>query len=212
MMEWNGFLMSNCKGNECYLNLYTHNERKYFTFIDRRNRGFHHYADITLGRVQFYKGYLDEDDKGNVIKWISPETYLYLFSGSQCDVRTYYRDANKLTISEIIDETHIIESLKTPNRVDNMDKCRWVLPSMLYELAIHDTYCFGTCDEVLEKSSIQEFIQNIDKYYGDSWVKLCYLNPFEFEEKYPEIVAKDKNDKTKKIKIIKERFSHFFKQ
>lgn len=85
-----------------------------------------------------------------------------------------------------------------------MDKCFWILPCMLYAIAIENTYCFGASDEMLQKCSIHDFVKNTDKYYGDKMVKLCYLNPFDFEEKYPEIVSKNKIG-------LKEMITHFWK-
>lgn len=193
-------------GNENYYNLYVHNDELYYTNIFFCPKSeFHPYKQGTYVSIGKYKidwkwenvagGYWNPAilkyiiDKSNTqsISW----NYSPCLSGIGCFIK-------KSTIYGIIEYAKQIEQLSAPTYISTFDRDTELEEFTYSDRCLYILNC--VTDHWLDirhpkRVSMEEFLEFDTKTYGDEMLKKCYLNPFKFEEEYPELVEEAKPKK-----------------
>lgn len=177
-----------CGNDESYINLYRHNNEVYFSLILHYSKN--NYGYFPAGAYVLIGKYEIKD------KWVAKLKYWNPFI-LRYHVNAYYADEpsypiKKATIYEINNYGKRVEQLSRPTYVvpfdqdDEYSKCFSWIDIALYRLSCET-------DPLLEyfpikRYPVEEFLNKEKREYGDEMLKRCYLNPFEFEKKYPNLI------------------------
>lgn len=188
-----------CLNDDNYINLYRHNNEYYFSLIFSFSKG--NYGDFLPGAYVLIGKYKVKEKWNTELRYWEPFVYKY-------HVNAYYMNEKigrlgsgypikKATPYKIINYIKKIEQLSKPTNIIGTENFTWV-DKVIYELSSKENP--ESENQYLRRYSVEEYLRQDEKKYGDEMLKRCYLNPFEFEKEYPEL-----------IKESEKKWWHFFR-
>lgn len=186
------------RNGEDYINLYLYNNELFFSEITRWKRGSAHPQGagtyVLIGKCEFRK----MRDSGGYVDTIGL-FYLNGYYGDILDLLRIELPIKKIKIYEIIDYARCVAQLAQPvfigpNKIDgySVGAIYGTIERLACEKESIDCYV-QQCP--LKRYSLEEFLKKDERIYGKEMLKLCYLNPFEFEKEYPELIKESREKK-----------------
>lgn len=176
---------------DIYVNIYLYQNELFFSVIERWGRRSRHPQGagtyVLIGKCEFRK---IRDSDGYI-----EDIGMFYLNGYYGDLRIGL-PIKKVKIHEIIDHARCVARLTQPAFVgDNSRNSPWIHHTIERLACEKDSIDCYVQQWPLKRYSLEEFLKKDERVYGKEMLKLCYLNPFEFEKEYPELIKESREKK-----------------
>ena len=180
------------RNGEDYINLYLYKGELFFSEIQRCEKGslYPEGTYVLIGKCEFRKM---RDLDGDINK-----IGLFYLSGYYYNVRIGF-PIKKIKIYKIIDHARRVAQLTQPAFIGPKDREGYYV-GLIYHTIERLACKKDSIDSYvqqcpLKRYSLEKFLRKDARIYGNEILKRCYLNPFEFEKDYPEIIKGSREKK-----------------